>query len=1085
MENENTIPGTGIGKDCVSGGGRYISGGPCIEGGSPNSECRPPNMEFLATRGCVPPGFGVIWGMAKATLSILLLYLGLCAAAQPFPTLRWSLLTEKDGLSCDKATAIGQDSNGIIWVSTNNGLNRFDGYGFAKYFSKLDDTTSLPDNDVEAIYPDGKNQLWLTTASGVCCFNTMTHRTTRFQTGTASPSAFRTFDNSQVWFDEKRNPYVVSTTGGLFRFTDDVHYVTMDEGFAPLVFQERPFSHYSRLKRDRKGALWAFQQDRLYTVDPDTKKVRNTFLCKTPSTIYDVVFDRHNQAWLSTWGHGVYRFDPANGSWTQLLPGYQGNVIKNGVEWELDGKRYIVFVTNQPDVLFFDEETGVCKSYVLTNGAEYGAPFVDRQNILWIPTTKGVYYVNSYGRLFDLHPVHPRTNEIDSTNWATPYNMREEESGYWVSCRYRGGMFWYDHQWRLRHFWPDVVDSVGGSMKEEVGTLQEAYDFKQLGSEMFITTEWGMQILNLRTLQRTLVRSPSTKPVMRLRTIADDGHGKWWIRSFDQGVFVFDPVTRQFTRHYPLIKCAGCEMPHANFLLHDHRGRVLVTTTDGLFRYSAEADSFLHVTPVGAPIGNSLVGMAEDRSGWVWIGNDNGISAYDPDSNKIVRTVWENHTIGTVFRICIDSQQNAWFRSAAGYWCWLRRQDKAIQFKFSLGLPDNDEGLFYTASDGHVYAGGAGTLIRWHTGWLMNYHVTSRTTFVEATVNDKPLTFDIRPNGEKRLRLQPDENNLRIAFDVTNYDIPENNLYFYQLKPGSGTWKQLDNGRLSFNDLHPGEYELLVRGANKLTGEFTNPDKLVFTIAPYWYQSAWFRLLIVAAGAALIGLLVRRRIREIRRESAFRQKIADTEMQALRAQMNPHFIFNSLNSIENFIMKNEKWLASDYLNKFARLIRMILSSSRNDLVPFSKDIEALQLYVDLELLRFNRKFCYRPEIDPALMLGDFRVPSLLIQPYVENAIIHGVGLSEQPGLFVGVKAFLQGEFIHYIIEDNGIGRVRAGAHKEKNRPHHKSIGLIITEDRIHIFNHQQGSEGRMTITDLVDTQGEAAGTRVEVVIKAV
>ncbi|HVU97646.1 MAG TPA: histidine kinase [Puia sp.] len=1023
--------------------------------------------------------------MAKVLLSILLISMGLRLDAQSFPTLRWSPLTEKEGLSCDKANTIAQDADGIIWIATSNGLNRWDGYGFAKYFSRLEDTASLPDNDIEKIYSDRNDHLWLETGSGICCFNTHTHKTIRFQTGTAAPVPFRTYDNSQVWFDEKEAPYVVSPMAGLFRFTDDRHYISQDEGVAPILFQENTFQHYEHLVRDSHGMLWAFQQNRLFRIDPVSKKVIRTFLCKTPASIYDVVFDSHNRAWVSTWLHGVYRFDPADETWARLPAALDGVLVKNGVEWSLEGRRYIVFSTNKADLLFFDEETDSAHSYLPVNGAEYGTPFVDRQNILWIPTTKGVYYVNSYGRLFDLRPVNPSGRLTDSINWATPYNMREEKSGYWISCRYRGGLYWYDRQWRLRHFWPDVVDSLNPAMNEEVATLQEAYDFKQLGGELFITTEWGMLILHLKNFHRTLVRYPATKPVMRLRTIVDGGDGKWWIRSFDQGVFLFDTATRRFTRHYLLAKCAGCELPQVNFLLRDRRGRIFATTTDGLFRYDVRTDSFLHLTPLGPPVGNTLIGMAEDRDGRVWIGNENGISAYDPDSNTIVHTVLEHNSIGAVFRISIDSQQNAWFRSAAGYWCWLRKQDKAIPFKFSLGLPDNDEGLFYTASDGTVFAGGTGTLIRWHPEWLMNYHVSCRTTLVDATVNNTLVAFGTGPSGEKMLHLRPDENSLRIGFDVTNYDIPENNLYFYQLKPGQGNWQQLENGRLSFNDLPAGEYQLLVRGANKLTGEYTPPDKLLFTIDPYWYQSSWFRVLVIVTVIVLIAAAVRKRIADIRRESAFREKIADTEMQALRAQMNPHFLFNSLNSIENFMMKNEKWLASDYLNKFARLIRMILSSSRNELVPFSKDMEALQLYVDLELLRYNRKFGYKTQIDPALAGGDYRVPSLLIQPYVENAIIHGVGLSDKPELYVRVTAFLRGEYIHYLIEDNGIGRAGARAHKERNRPHHKSIGLTITEDRIHIFSHQHGSEGRVTITDEVNADGQPAGTKVEVVIKAV
>ncbi len=172
--------------------------------------------------------------------------------------------------------------------------------------------------------------------------------------------------------------------------------------------------------------------------------------------------------------------------------------------------------------------------------------------------------------------------------------------------------------------------------------------------------------------------------------------------------------------------------------------------------------------------------------------------------------------------------------------------------------------------------------------------------------------------------------------------------------------------------------------------------------------------------------------------------------------MNPHFIFNSLNSIENFIMQNEKRLASDYLNKFARLIRMILDSSRNEVVPVAKDMEALQLYIDLEQLRYNNRFTYKTVIDPALTGGDYRVPSLLIQPYVENAIVHGLSHSEEDGLNLTVMATLENEKIKYVVQDNGIGRAQAAAYNQQNKPYHKSVGLKITEDRINIFNNHPG-----------------------------
>ncbi|MFN8291439.1 MAG: histidine kinase [Chitinophagaceae bacterium] len=223
-----------------------------------------------------------------------------------------------------------------------------------------------------------------------------------------------------------------------------------------------------------------------------------------------------------------------------------------------------------------------------------------------------------------------------------------------------------------------------------------------------------------------------------------------------------------------------------------------------------------------------------------------------------------------------------------------------------------------------------------------------------------------------------------------------------------------------------------------------------------------------------------------RRQQAESQRMrAELETKVLQAQMNPHFIFNSLNSIENFIMMNEKRLASDYLNKFATLIRMILDSSRNELVPVSKDMEALQLYIDLEQLRFNNKFTCQVQIDPVLLNGDYRVPSLLIQPYVENAIVHGLAHSRENDLRLSITATLENDKIRYTIQDNGVGREKSIMYNLRNKPQHKSVGLKITEDRVKIFNEQVGGNGGIKFTDLYDGNRQPAGTKVEITIKAV
>ncbi len=212
---------------------------------------------------------------------------------------------------------------------------------------------------------------------------------------------------------------------------------------------------------------------------------------------------------------------------------------------------------------------------------------------------------------------------------------------------------------------------------------------------------------------------------------------------------------------------------------------------------------------------------------------------------------------------------------------------------------------------------------------------------------------------------------------------------------------------------------------------------------------------------------------------------AELQTQVLRSQMNPHFIFNCLNSIENFIMLNDQIQASDYLNKFSILMRSILDSSRNEMIPIAKDMESLRLYVELEQLRFNNKFNYKDFTDPALVGGGYRVPPLLIQPFVENAIIHGLAHSEDEDLNLTVTASLEEDSIKFIIQDNGIGRIQSAEYNRLNKPYHKSVGLKITEDRINLYKCGDYTGGSVKITDLYNGINSPAGTKVEITIKAI
>jgi ligand-binding sensor domain-containing protein len=208
------------------------------------------------------------------------------------------------------------------------------------------------------------------------------------------------------------------------------------------------------------------------------------------------------------------------------------------------------------------------------------------------------------------------------------------------------------------------------------------------------------------------------------------------------------------------------------------------------------------------------------------------------------------------------------------------------------------------------------------------------------------------------------------------------------------------------------------------------------------------------------------------------EQLSKAKLEALRSQMNPHFIFNCLTSIDNLIQMDEKEKATLYLSKFAKLIRSILENSVHNEVPCWKDIETLNLYLQLEELRWDKKFSYDLIVADEILNGDYKVPPLIIQPFVENAIHHGLLNKIDGDKKLIIHVSIVNSQVHYVIEDNGVGRAKANAYKQLNKPSHQSMGMQITTDRINLYN--QNNNSYVIITDMVNEMHESSGTKVEI-----
>ncbi len=207
------------------------------------------------------------------------------------------------------------------------------------------------------------------------------------------------------------------------------------------------------------------------------------------------------------------------------------------------------------------------------------------------------------------------------------------------------------------------------------------------------------------------------------------------------------------------------------------------------------------------------------------------------------------------------------------------------------------------------------------------------------------------------------------------------------------------------------------------------------------------------------------------------EQLSKARLEALRSQMNPHFIFNCINSIDALIQSNDKYNATVYLNKFAKLIRGILDSSRQDTVSLSNDIATLKLYIELEQFRHEDKFIAEVQADDELLQDDYKVPPLIIQPFVENAILHGLRYrhDNKGRLFISVNR--HGDYLRYVIEDNGIGRNTHNNHLQKNKI---SYGISMSNERVKLFNNEEKTS--VQITDLF-SNGKPSGTKVSVLLK--
>jgi LytS/YehU family sensor histidine kinase len=330
--------------------------------------------------------------------------------------------------------------------------------------------------------------------------------------------------------------------------------------------------------------------------------------------------------------------------------------------------------------------------------------------------------------------------------------------------------------------------------------------------------------------------------------------------------------------------------------------------------------------------------------------------------------------------------------------------------------------------------------------------------------------------------LNYSQNSLGIFFNAVDLSASNSNPdYSYKLWPVETLWSIPSKTKsVSFAQLPAGKYKFIVRAKDRASG-WSRPTVFEFTITPPFWDKWWFRVIIIVMASCLIIGLFRFRIKKIEKDAFIENQLKELEMKALKAQMNPHFIYNALNSIQALVANDKKAEGVHYIGSFSRLLRQVLDNSENNIIGLDKELETLGLYIQLESLRLDMQLQYK-KIIPENVVPEFeKIPPLILQPFVENALWHGLSRKEGEKE-ISISVSLEGNWLICDITDNGIGREKAQQWKNHSIAIHQSRGIDITRKRLIDYN-----EDNLVIPveffDLYSDEKKPAGTRVTVRIK--
>jgi len=498
-----------------------------------------------------------------------------------------------------------------------------------------------------------------------------------------------------------------------------------------------------------------------------------------------------------------------------------------------------------------------------------------------------------------------------------------------------------------------------------------------------------------------------------------------------------------------------------------------VGTMKGIYRFNDRGYEKLFSED---PVLSSRITTLKYHNNCLWVGSfDNGLAILSEDSIYYLNP-GNGLSSNRVKSIFIENDSIAWIGTNRGLNRVLFSSNKGLHFTVDIldiwdGLPSNEINAIKKYRELLWLATDKG-LASFNPSNLEYKHNASRL-YLQQIIVDEMENLSL----EQSAVLKYNQNDITFEFNGVCFKNPRSTVYSYKLKGLNENWNETQNTSIRFHGLNPGNYTFFIQARN-ISGVLSEMVKYSFVIQKHFTQTDVFVISIISIGLILIFLLVLYIVNSQKKRAGLQRQIYLAEQKAMLSQMNPHFIFNSLNSIQNFILDNDDKNANLYLVIFSSLIRKILEASQKNFISLREELETIKLYLELEKFRFDKKFDFQIKIDPKINTDSMAIPSMVLQPYLENAIWHGIVPKNGKGILQLVLAPVNQGGIRISIIDDGIGREKANV-ISKRRKHHKPTGIKNVEERLTLLNALNKTNMNVKIIDLYDVNSLACGTKVE------